>query len=538
MPLIRIDEKEIEVAQGETILRAALNNGIYIPYYCYHPALSIVGQCRMCLVDVQGAPKPLTACSTAVTSLPPDKKIQGKYDMVVDTKNAAVKKAQRGILEFLLLNHPLDCPICDQAGECQLQEYAYTYGSGQSRFEFEKVHAPKRVDIGPHVVFDVERCIKCTRCIRFCNEISKTSELTLVERGVHTRVDTFPGRALDNPYSICTVDVCPVGALTSREFRFKERVWFLSSANSVCPECSRGCSVRLDTYKGEVLRLVPRENPKVNGFWMCDYGRLLSERLKTLDLAARPRIRDERGWAAYLWEEFAPRLVAKTAPFTGSPSKDLGILISGRMTLEEMVAFKRLSAALLGGNEGWVLNVTQGEDDDLLIRKERRPNLRGAELLDIPAAFESASVSGLLAGKKAALIVREDVVGDAEGPEKDALRELLSGMELVIVADHAFTETAALAHLYIPLSGWHEMEGVTVNFLGVAQKTARAVTPPKQRRPFYEAVSLWLRAAGHEAPEPTFLAWHALAKEAVPALKDKAIRDFLPHGMQIEVMKP
>ena len=265
MPLIRIDDKEIEVAQGETILRAALNNGIYIPYYCFHPALSVVGQCRMCLVDVKGAPKPLTACSTAVTSLPPDKKIQGKYDMVVETKNATVKKAQRGILEFLLLNHPLDCPICDQAGECQLQEYAYTYGSGQSRFEFEKVHAPKRVDIGPHVVFDAERCIKCTRCIRFCSEISKTSELTLVERGVHTKVDTFPGRALDNPYSVCTVDICPVGALTSREFRFKERVWFLSSANSVCPECSRGCSVRFDTYKGEVLRLVPRENPKVNG---------------------------------------------------------------------------------------------------------------------------------------------------------------------------------------------------------------------------------------------------------------------------------
>ena len=208
------------------------------------------------------------------------------------------------------------------------------------------------------------------------------------------------------------------------------------------------------------------------------------------------------------------------------------------MTLEEMVAFKRLSAALFGGNEGWVLNATQGDDDDLLIRKERRPNLKGAELLDIPAAPENALASGLLAGKKAALLVREDVAGDAEGPEKDALKELLSGMELVIVADYAFTQTAALAHLYIPLTGWHEMEGVTVNFLGVAQKTARSVVPPKQRRPFYEAVSLWLKAAGHEAPEPTFFAWHALVKESIPALKDKAIRDFLPHGIQLEAAKP
>ena len=244
----------------------------------------------MCLVGVKGAPKPLTACSTMVSSLPPDKKIDGKYDMVVDTKSPAVKKDQRGIMEFLLLNHPLDCPICDQAGECELQEYSYTYGNPASRFEFEKEHAPKRVDIGPHVVFDAERCIKCTRCIRFCNEITGTGELTLVERGVHTYVDSFPGRELDNDYSVCTVDICPVGALTSREFRFKQRVWFLTSGNSVCQECARGCSVRVDTYKGEVLRLVPRDNPQVNGPWMCDYGRLVSERLKEMNVVAQPKV--------------------------------------------------------------------------------------------------------------------------------------------------------------------------------------------------------------------------------------------------------
>lgn len=538
MALIRIDDREIEVAPGETILRAALSNGIYIPYYCWHPALSVVGQCRMCLVEVKGAPKLLTACSTTVVPLPPDKKIQGKYDMVVETKNELVKKAQRGILEFLLLNHPLDCPICDQAGECQLQNYSYTYGSGQSRFDFEKLHAPKRVDLGPHVVFDVERCIKCTRCIRFCNEISKTGELTLTERGAHTRVDAFPGKTLDNPYSVCTVDVCPVGALTSKEFRFKERVWFLTSANSACPECSRGCSVRFDTYKGEVLRLVPRDNPKVNGPWMCDYGRLLSERLKDARPAGRPMARGDKGWAPLLWEELAPALPERFKPYAGAGARGLGVLLSGRMTLEEMSAFKRLSGALLGGAEGVALRVTRGEDDALLIRRERRPNLRGAELLGIPVAPENALVSKLLEGKKAALIVREDVVGDAEGPEKQALTRLLSGMDLVVVADWAFTETAALAHLFIPLAAWHEMEGVTVNFLGVAQKTARAVVPPRQRRTFYEAVSLWLKAAGQEAPAPEFLAWHALAKQAVPGLQQAAIRDLLPHGVQLPEVKP
>ncbi len=538
MPLIKIDDKEIEAQAGETILRVALKHGVYIPYYCYHPQLSIVGQCRMCLVEVQGAPKPLTACSTTISSLPDEKKIDGKYDMVVNTKNDTVKKAQRGILEFLLLNHPLDCPICDQAGECQLQEYSYTYGAPASRLEFEKVHAPKRVDIGPHIVFDKERCIKCTRCIRFCNEISKTHELTLVERGVHTQVDTFPGQKLDNPYSVCTVDICPVGALTSKEFRFKERVWFLHSANSVCSECSRGCSVRMDAYKGELLRLVPRDNPKVNGPWMCDYGRLVTERIKDAELVARPRLRNGGGWMAYTWDTFADKLIERTAPFTGEASSDAAFVLSGRMTLEEMEAFKALSSSLFGNAPATTLNVTRGEDDDLLIRKEKRPNLKGARVLGLQVGDENASVSTLLEGRKAAFIVREDVVGDAEGDEKERLEALLSGMDLVVVADYNFTETAALADVFIPLAGWHEMEGITVNFQGVAQKTARAVVPPKERRPYFDVVSRWLAAAGQEAPEPTFLAWHARVKDAIPALKGKMIRDFLPLGISLEEVTP
>lgn len=538
MPLIRIDDKEIEAPAGETLLRIALKNGIYVPYYCYHPALSIVGQCRMCLVEVKGVPKPLTACSTTVTALPPDKKIDGKYDMVVLTKSETAKKAQRGVLEFLLLNHPLDCPICDQAGECQLQEYSYTYGDPASRLEFEKVHAPKRVDIGPHVVFDVERCIKCTRCIRFCEEITKTNELTLSERGVHTRVDTFPGRSLDNPYSVCTADVCPVGALTSKEFRFKQRVWFLTSANSVCPECSRGCSVRMDTYKGEVMRLVPRDNPKVNGFWMCDYGRLWSERVKELQTLARPKILLEGKLQAMAWPLFAPRLDRTLSPYTGAGAKDLAVILSGRMTLEEMAAYRALSRELLGGASAAALDVAWGKDDSLLIRKERRPNLAGARLMGIPVSGENVPVSSLLAGKKAAFIVREDVVGDAKGDEKEALKGALGKMDLVVVADYALTETAAMAHVFIPLAGWHEMEGTTVNFLGVAQKMARVVVPPRDRRPFYEAVSLWLASAGRPAPEPSFLAWHAEVKRAVAGLQDVTTKDLLPNGVQLKEVTP
>ncbi len=535
MPLLKIDDQEIETKAGETILSAALRSGIAIPYYCYHPALSVVGQCRMCLVEVKGAPKPLTACSTVVTSLPPDKKVDGKYDMVVSTKSEITRRAQRSVLEFLLLNHPLDCPICDQAGECQLQEYSYTYGDPASRFDFEKVHAPKRVEIGPHVVYDGERCIKCTRCIRFCSEVTKTGELTLAERGVHTLVEAFPGRKLDNPYSVCTVDICPVGALTSREFRFKERVWFLQSANSVCPECSRGCSVRYDTYKGDVLRIVPRENPEVNGFWMCDHGRLLSERLKDVPRRDRPGIRTEKGWAFYSFEEFWPLFLKRLQAAGNAP---FAALLSGRMTLEEMAAYKLLSAKALGGPSGTALNVTGGADDELLIRRERRANLQGARRMGIAVSEENCDVTALLKGKRRAMIVREDVVGDAPEARRPAIIKALREMELLVVAGEAFTATAEMAHVYIPLSAWHEMEGTTVNFLGHLQKTARVLLPPRSRRPFYDVVSAWLKASGEEAPEGGFPAWFAEVKKAVPELSNKSLRDLLPRGLKLSEVAP
>ena len=537
MALIKINDREIEVEAGETLLRAALNNGIHIPYFCYHPALSIVGQCRMCLVEIQGPPKLQTACSTVIGELPPERKIDGKYDMVAFTDNEKVKKAQKAVLEFILLNHPLDCPICDQAGECDLQEYSFGYGFPESRLDFEKNHSPKRVDIGPHIVYDAERCIKCTRCIRFCNEISGTGELTFVERGAHTLVDTFPGRKLDNPYSVCTADICPVGALTSKEFRFKERVWFLKAYHSVCPECSRGCSVRMDVYKNEILRLLPRENPKVNGHWMCDFGRLYSERVRDREAAIRPRIRSAHGWGAYEWKEFAPLLVEKSSYLAGEEKK--AVIASGRCTLEELAAIKELSDTLLGGVKGLAPLVTEGEDDALLIRKERRPNLKGASLMGFKVTEENAPLSKKLKDTRALLGVREDIVGDAKEGEGEKLEKLLSEMETVIVADYAFSRTAALADVFIPLTGWHEMEGTTVNFQGVLQKTECAVVPPKNCRTFFEVVSEWLGELEMDAPEPTFKAWHEKVRQAVVKdLSDEELREVRPFGIKLKEVKP
>jgi NADH-quinone oxidoreductase subunit G len=534
MALILIDGKEIVVRQNETVLQAALRESVYIPYFCYHPSLSIVGQCRMCLVKVEGSPKLLTACTTTVPELPKEKKLDGKYDMKVDTVGGEVKEAQRGILEFILANHPLDCPICDQAGECQLQEYSYSYGSASSEFNYEKLHNKKRVDIGPHVVYDAERCIKCTRCIRFCSEITKTSELTLVERGANTFVDTFNGAKLDNAYSVCTADICPVGALTSKEFRFKERVWFLQAANSVCPECARNCSVRVDTYKGEIMRLVPRFNPDVNGSFMCDHGRLVSERIRDLEVRESPSIKKDGRLQAVPENIFFSEL--RNAFAAGKyAAKDTAVVLSGRMTLEEFKAWKVLSVELFGEILGEVLYIT-GDKDEILVSGEKRPNYFGAKLAGLRISKPNPKITEYLKGKKALIVIREDLVEDANIEEAEALTLAIKNMETVVVMDSFFTKTASLANFYAPLAGWFEMEGTTVNFQGRLQKTAKCLTPPKQRRPFYDAVSIFMLTIGKESPSG-FAAWFAEMKKDVPGLVELKTKDLVPFGISLSGRK-
>jgi len=243
-----IDDRPVVAKKGTTVLQAAEMAGLLVPHYCYHPGLSIAGNCRMCLVEIEKMPKLQIGCATTVAP-----------GLVVRTGNERVRTVRAGIQEFLLINHPLDCPICDQAGECRLQSYERDYGRGASRFVEEKVHFPKRYDIGRSVVFDAERCIKCTRCIRFCDEVSGSHELALFQRGDHAIIGTFPGKPLDNPYSGCTVDVCPVGALTWKPFRFKARVWFLKNVPSVCAGCARGCNVFVAAFRNRLHRMTPRD---------------------------------------------------------------------------------------------------------------------------------------------------------------------------------------------------------------------------------------------------------------------------------------
>jgi NADH-quinone oxidoreductase subunit G len=254
MPKFTIDGNELEVAEGRTILQALddaglLMNGIDIPHYCWHPKLPIDGSCRLCQVEVEGVPKLQIACDTPV-----------RDGMVVHTQNERVKQAREGVMELLLVNHPLDCPICDQAGECKLQDYTYDYGVKASRSKEPRRALKKNVDLGPTIVFDQERCILCRRCVRFCREIPKTGELAIFNRGDHSVIETFPGMPLDNPYSMNVADICPVGALTTKDFRFKIRVWFLEEVPGICTGCSNGCNIHLGVANNKVYRYVPRRN--------------------------------------------------------------------------------------------------------------------------------------------------------------------------------------------------------------------------------------------------------------------------------------
>ena len=253
MPKLTIDGRALDVPKGTTVIQAARQLGVEVPHYCWHPGLSVAGNCRVCLVEVEGMPTLQIACNLPVAD-----------NMVVRTASDKAKRGRADILELLLINPPLDCPICDQAGECKLQEYSFRIGNDRSRFDFPKVHKPKHVRFSDKVMFDAERCILCTRCVRFMDEVAKSDELDISNRGDRNESSVKRGGVLESPYQMNIIDVCPVGALTSSDFRFKSRVWFLESTKTVCASCSRGCNVVVGSRWNKILRLIPRENQAVN----------------------------------------------------------------------------------------------------------------------------------------------------------------------------------------------------------------------------------------------------------------------------------
>ena len=493
MAKITIDGREVEVEAGKTILQAVLSLGSEIPHYCYHPGLTIAGNCRMCLVEVEKAPKLVVACYAPVQD-----------GMVVHTDNERVRKARSAMMEFFLINHPLDCPICDQAGECRLQEYAVEHGTGISRYGEPKVTLDKAVDIGAHVLLDQERCIQCSRCTRFCDEVTGTGELTFFRRGERTVIGVFPGRPLDNPYSGNVVDICPVGALTLKEFRFKTRVWYLDNTSSVCSACARGCNVVVGVGNQRLLmgtqgqqderikRIVPRVNEEVNGHWMCDEGRLCFQRL---DSAPRLKWAQAPPGTRVPWEDAVSR--AASLLQASAASGRVAVILSPRLTSEDMLGW-RILFEKLGGARFGVRRIVRGSDDNLLIRADKGSNSKGAAWIFGEEAAESDVTEAARRGEVETLLV----VGDPLDPADTAYLDesVRSKISHLVYLGPFVAGAARSASILLPTAAWSEETGTMVNFQGRIQRVERCHLPGGEGRPGWRVALDLAEAAGVRMP--------------------------------------
>ena len=481
MPKLVIDDREVTVEDGLNLIQAAERLDIEVPHYCYHPGLSISGNCRMCLVEIEKMPRLQIACNTRVTE-----------GMVVKTTSPKVKVAQAAVLEFLLINHPIDCPICDQAGECKLQDYYMDYGAYHSRFPLEaKVEKRKVVDLGPQVVLDQERCILCARCTRFLDEVTKTSELGIFARGDRCYIDLFPGKKLENPYSGNVVDVCPVGALTSKDFRFKARVWYLEKTESVCTLCANGCNIDIYHRRGQMYRFRPRYNPEVNQYWMCDEGRLWYKELQKESRILRPLVRGEQDFAAVLWDD-AVNQVAQTLTQVKEEhgANAIAGIIGAKATNEEAYLFSRLLTEHVGTEliAGLSWSPAEASHDNFLIKADKHPNTRGLQamgLLNGGASTADVLAAAAKGAVKVLLVFAADLV-PAFGSEK--LDAALSHAK-VIVFDTDYSGTTEYADMVLPIGTAPETDGTFTNYAGRVQRIRQAFPPPGEAKPGWEVLS-------------------------------------------------
>jgi NADH-quinone oxidoreductase subunit G len=495
---VQIDGTWHQVPKGTRLIEACAQVGAYIPRYCYHPKLSSPGNCRMCLIEM-GMPKmgpdrkpELGKDGKPVINWMPRPQISCAQDvaegMGIRTNSSLAEECRRSVMEFLLINHPLDCPICDQAGECRLQEFSVEYGRADSRFLEHKVKKPKRVEVGPRVTLDDERCILCSRCIRFCQEIAKDDVLGFVDRGSHTVLTAHPGKRLENNYSLNTVDICPVGALTSSDFRFEMRVWFLKETKSICASCATGCNTIIGSREDVIYRQTPRENTAVNSAWMCDYGRLNFEYITSPDRLLEPEIfvgGDKLQPAD--WNTAINHTALQLKHFSGW---DIALVASARMTNEELWLTAQLARHL---NISFLDVVPRRADgDDILLSEDRNPNTSGARLilgLNEPGANLRTIASAVTSGRVRALIVLgEDPV--EFGIAVEQLKQLPSLIIMNILRNVASPCATAL----LPSFAYAEKRGSMINGRGRLQRLNRAVRAPGQARDDWEILRDLLQA--------------------------------------------
>jgi NADH-quinone oxidoreductase subunit G len=487
MPKLEIDGKHVTVPDGANLINAAEVAGIEIPHYCYHPGLPVAGNCRMCLVEIEKMPKLQIACNTRAVD-----------GMVVRTQVDRVKTAQAAVLEFLLLNHPIDCPICDQAGECKLQDYYMDYDRQPSRVPVEhKVKKGKALDVGRIIMLDQERCILCTRCIRFLDEVSKTSELGVFERGDHCVVDLFPGKRLDNPYSGNVVDICPVGALTNKDFRFQARVWYLDHTPSVCTSCATGCNIDVHHRRGSVFRFRPRENAAVNQYWMCDEGRASYKRLHSERRLLRPMVRRDGQWTTASVEQALQLLIRHLRELREKfGAAQVGAVVSASASNEEAHLFLRLFRDAFPGTRiaGSAWSPADAGGDDFLVDADKNPNRKGLEALGLsldPAEILRAAEAGDIKGL---ILWRLDL---ARSKGEGWLDRVAEQVEFIAVMDTDGHPTAEAADVLLPLATFVETTGTFVNRARRVQLARQAFAPPGEAQEGWHLLSqIGQQAAG------------------------------------------
>ncbi len=459
MVKLSINGQEVEVPRGTNLIEAARAVKTKIPHFCYHRDLSVAGNCRMCMVHVEGMRGLPIACNTVATE-----------GMVVNTETDEVKEQRAAIMEFLLVNHPIDCPVCDQAGECKLQNYYMEHDRRDSVVKVEeKVKKGKAIEVGPRVMLDQERCVACSRCVRFCDEVTGTGELRLLNRGDHTTIDTFPGRELDNNYSVNTADICPVGALTSRDFRFQARAWYLEKDNSICPGCATGCNTvlshyrqtTLEDYNGMAYRLKPRRNYDVNKAWMCDFGRREYRQINENRLTQPVASNIEIGWDGALGaihNALAPLVERQENLIAGVASHDC--------TNEEIYLFRRLMKDIFGCEEiALVANREDGLGDDFLIDADKHPNRRGAKL--IARGGEAGDLRDYLTGRMAVIALNADVLASWRSED---VREAFAAIKHKVVLAPNATATSEAGTVVLPTTSYAEKDGTWTNRDGRVQR--------------------------------------------------------------------
>ncbi len=445
MVKITINGVEMQAIKSSLLIDKLLDENIHIPHFCYHQALGKDGNCRMCMVEIEGQKRPQIACDTPI-----------KDGMIVRTTGKNIEKVRRDILELELINHPIDCPTCDQAGECKLQDYYMLSGFYDSRINVEsKNHARKRVDIGSNVMLDQERCVLCTRCVRFCANITKTHELGVIARADHSVIGIFPGRPLNNPYAMNVIDLCPVGALTNKDFRFKQRVWFLESFEAICNGCSKGCSIYVDHRKekykdDQIFRFRPRINKNVNGHFICDYGRL-SYANESENRFETPLLNKVETTI----ETIIPSLFKEL-----STNKDILFVLGSNLSYEEMLNIKNLALKLNARISGYSPNTfDESFKDNYLRTNDKTANRTSFKELEIDETKEYFETS--LNNSSLVIIV--------ENTYFDNNQKLLENKKVISFFSHK-NSTIEYSNIAIPIASFYEKSGTYINKDGIKQK--------------------------------------------------------------------